>query len=139
MIEKECSGCKTIKPLEQFYIARKKSVAGRQAWCKGCAAKAQKAHRMKHPGRAYQVTRKSILKNRFGMTEAHYAVKLAAQGFACAICKKPASAEAKRLAIDHCHTSGKVRGLLCVKCNRGLGLFNDDAARLVAAAAYVLG
>ena len=57
------------------------------------------------------------------------------QGGICAICrKKPAKGT---LVIDHSHNDGKVRGLLCTKCNAGLGLFGDDSDRLVSAARYL--
>lgn len=51
----------------------------------------------------------------------------------CAICHK----KMIKVNIDHCHATGKVRGLLCPECNRGLGLFYDDANRLISAAEYL--
>lgn len=53
----------------------------------------------------------------------------------CNICKKPSMG--KSLALDHCHRSGKIRGLLCTKCNIGLGMFEDDPERLKAAIEYL--
>jgi len=55
----------------------------------------------------------------------------------CAICNKEDLS--KRLAIDHCHTTGKVRGLLCSKCNRGLGYFDDNTGLLKKAISYLNG
>lgn len=54
----------------------------------------------------------------------------------CAICERPPR-EGRRLAIDHCHSSGRVRDLLCEDCNRALGMFGEDSARMESAIAYV--
>lgn len=58
-----------------------------------------------------------------------------AQGGVCAICEQPEPK--KRLAVDHDHTTGAVRALLCSKCNVALGLMSDDPARLRVAAHYL--
>lgn len=63
----------------------------------------------------------------------------------CAICGEPEKSTdgrsnvKKKLAIDHCHTSGKIRGLLCGRCNQGLGYFKDDPKRMEAAIHYLEG
>jgi hypothetical protein len=61
---------------------------------------------------------------------------LDAQNGVCAICKEPCPT-GKWLAVDHCHTTNAVRGLLCTKCNMGIGLFNDSVERLEATIAYL--
>ncbi len=53
----------------------------------------------------------------------------------CAICKKPD--RSRRLSVDHCHETDKVRGLLCRECNAGLGYFQDDSETLRGAADYL--
>ena len=63
-----------------------------------------------------------------------YRRMLSKQNGACAICKQVSQ---ETLAIDHCHTTGKVRGLLCRKCNTGLGNYDDEPSRLREAAAYL--
>ena len=70
---------------------------------------------------------------RYGLTVDDYRAILARQENACAICRKPGP----RLYIDHCHASGKVRGLLCPKCNTGLGCYGDDPNLTAAATAYL--
>ncbi len=56
------------------------------------------------------------------------------QGGACAICRKPSQVA---LSIDHCHSTGRVRGLLCYKCNFGIGSYGDDPTLVRAAIAYL--
>lgn len=77
------------------------------------------------------------------MSEAEYERRLALQGGVCAICGKQEmslgrSGELKKLAKDHCHTTGEWRGLLCGKCNKALGLFGDDPATLRRAIDYLV-
>jgi hypothetical protein len=81
------------------------------------------------------------LKKAFGISIADYAQMSEAQAGLCAICQRPErqmrNDKLKWLAVDHCHDSNVVRGLLCSDCNRGLGTFGDDPARLRAAADYI--
>lgn len=72
---------------------------------------------------------------RFGLTLGQYAHLLATQNAACAICGR-LDAD-KRLAVDHCHATGRVRGLLCQNCNQALGKMQDAPERLRAAASYL--
>lgn len=65
------------------------------------------------------------------------AALLAKQNGRCAICGTTEVEYGKALSMDHCHTAGAVRGLLCNPCNMGLGCFRDDPERLVAAARYL--
>jgi hypothetical protein len=55
----------------------------------------------------------------------------------CAICSKAAPENGKQLGLDHCHKTGKIRGLLCDTCNLGLGYFRDNPGLLRAAAQYL--
>jgi hypothetical protein len=80
--------------------------------------------------------RKSHLKRKYGLTPDDYDAMLAAQRGGCAICGAPAP-EGQSLHVDHCHDSGAVRGLLCFRCNAGLGQFDHDSERLARAASYL--
>jgi hypothetical protein len=64
-----------------------------------------------------------------------YDAMLGRQGGVCKICRKPAL---KRLCLDHDHANGWIRGLLCHKCNTGVGLFDDDIGRILRAAVYLV-
>ena len=74
------------------------------------------------------------LKRTYGISLEDYARLLARQGGVCAICLRQPP---KRLCIDHCHATAKVRGLLCRTFNAGLGFYRDYAALMTAAAAYL--
>jgi hypothetical protein len=81
------------------------------------------------------------LKRHYGMTAAEYAARHEDQAGICAICKRPETTmtrgRLRRLAVDHCHSGGHVRALLCTGCNTGLGGFNDDPAILRSAIVYL--
>jgi len=72
------------------------------------------------------------------MTLDEYNALLLAQGAACALCLAPQTSGA-RLCIDHCHDTGKVRGLLCATCNSAIGLLGDTAERVQRAVEYLRG
>jgi hypothetical protein len=79
---------------------------------------------------------------RYGLEPGQYDAMRAAQDDRCAICQRPetrlaSNGKPKLLSVDHCHASGRVRELLCVGCNVGLGGFEDDVDLLRAAIAYL--
>jgi hypothetical protein len=73
---------------------------------------------------------------RYGISLAEYDALLARQGGVCAICRRRQSPRAK-LCVDHCHLTGRMRGLLCRRCNLALGHLGDDQRTLIAALAYL--
>jgi hypothetical protein len=80
------------------------------------------------------------LKNTYGLTLDEYYELVRKQKGLCAICGgKPnvVKGKSKRLNIDHNHSTGKVRGLLCNKCNNGIGCFNDNTKNIAAAISYL--
>ncbi|ERR1700677_3375205 len=87
--------------------------------------------------------RRHSLKKTFGISLEQFNMMLEQQNGVCAICKQPETAKngwnskTRFLAVDHCHSTGKIRGLLCTQCNQGLGNFRDDAARMKAAIHYL--
>ena len=71
-----------------------------------------------------------------GVSRAQFDALFARQGHVCAICNR-APSTSKATHLDHCHTSGKIRGVLCASCNKGLGHFRDDPTLIRAAARYL--
>lgn len=74
---------------------------------------------------------------RYNLTPEKFNALYEQQAGKCKICDKEESLP-RMLAIDHCHKTGHVRGLLCQKCNTGLGMFGDNPKRLLTAAKYLL-
>lgn len=82
-----------------------------------------------------QTRRTTILKNRYGITEDDYFKMFEKQSGSCAICKNPSSIQ--HLDIDHNYDTGRVRGLLCNNCNRGLEHLQDSVLILESAISYL--
>lgn len=106
---KTCTHCKQEKRLDQFPLRQK---GGRkQSYCKSCGDDLRWARN---------------LKNRFGITPEDYDRMYNAQSGRCGICGTHQCETGRRFAVDHCHHTGIVRGLLCFACNVGIGKLNDD-------------
>lgn len=82
-------------------------------------------------------TRKYKLASRYGISVEQYEDMLKEQDNSCKICGKHEDEELHSLAVDHCHDTGKVRSLLCMSCNTGLGLFKDNKELLIKAQDYL--
>lgn len=144
--EKLCCVCKTVRPIGDFRIKamRHKSdphKADRLDYrCRECHATACRRYMLTDRG---QLAKKTGRLNRYGITIADYDRMSADQEGRCPICGESDFPIDKRtgkkyeLAVDHCHATGKVRSLLCPKCNNGLGCFRDRPDLLHAAIAYL--
>jgi Recombination endonuclease VII len=126
---KRCPRCRDWKPFEDF--PRNRSTKdGRQAYCKPCYTVVIREHKT----RRYGSERNFKLQHRYGIDEATFDRLFADQGGRCAICRRR-----KAKHVDHCHSSQRIRGLLCVKCNNGLGKFEDDISLMQTAIDYLEG
>lgn len=139
--EKYCSRCYTTKPLSEFTVRKTGPRKGHpMSYCKPCRVLRQKQN---YNNDTYQrIVRPYQLRSKYGMSVEEYASLLETQGFVCAICGTDDGASAKgskTFAVDHCHKTGAVRGLLCNNCNRCLGLLKDDISVLEAAIRYLKG
>lgn len=136
---KICTKCKVEKPLSEFHKWAS-TTDGYQYNCKACKA----AYRKKLDQQPHNLerTRAYHFKYKYGITVEQYDDMLAAQGGVCAICKQPErhksrSGKITPLAVDHCHSTGRIRGLLCHYCNVSLGAMNDSIERLESAIDYL--
>ena len=98
---------------------------------------------LKHRDKTTKAQRVYSLKRKFNLSIEDYNKMLEEQNHTCAICQKPEIVIDKRagklreLAVDHCHTTGKIRGLLCYNCNRGIGHLQDSVELLQRACSYL--
>ena len=131
---KRCTWCKRTKHINLFYKRnnRKNGITSR---CGECINKIERDKYKPGMMRPYDI------KKLYGITQNDYINILIKQDYKCAICKKPESEVTKKhkkfLCIDHNHIDKKVRGLLCDKCNRGLGLMCDNTEILHNAIIYL--
>lgn len=118
----------------RYREANKESVAAsKKRWAQSAPVKAKAAT---PEGKLTQ--RDYSLRSRYGITLADFDAMLADQGGVCAICLSPDPRDRRGVFhVDHCHTSGAVRGLLCYPCNVSLGGFSDDPVRLQSAIDYL--
>ena len=130
-----CSCCKKDLPSDDFYPDKSRS-SGLASKCRPCNAKKSLEWRANNPKAAAVHARRKEMKAKYGLTLEDYDELLESQGGVCAICNKP-SHNYRRLAVDHDHETGAIRGLLCDKCNRGLGYFKDNRTTLLKAIEYL--
>lgn len=135
--QKTCSRCGFMKPTAEFSPNPHRR-DGRYPYCKPCkAAYMRERYEKNREQEAEKDYRRRI--TRYGITPEAYDTLLREQAGLCAICgtDDPGTGRTGRMAIDHDHETGLVRGLLCGPCNRAIGLLGDDPQRLLSAAAYL--
>lgn len=160
-----CTRCGEWQGLEQFYMQSPRVLASgklekvrRHPHCSTCHKERCRAWRKAHPGRMASAARdlyerseacrlskrNSRYKRIYGITLADFDRMVEEQGGRCALCDGPPCASRfkrsteARFHVDHCHKTGKVRALLCYKCNAGIALLNDDPNLMKRAAIYVV-
>jgi hypothetical protein len=139
---KHCARCDTWRPPSEFH-AHRGNWDSLHAYCKPCMASISNARYVRERIRLLTIAaawrkanpekRKAIaLRAKFGLEIPEYRRLLEAQDNLCAICKRTAE-----LHVDHCHSTNRIRGLLCMPCNTAIGHLGDDPDRIRAAASYV--
>lgn len=136
-----CEACKAAG--SEYFKSRKRvvlpagderhgTVTGYSNWsCRCEACKAAMSEYMKPR------SRNNALMHKYGMSEAEFEGRLAAQGGVCASCGDPEDEDKRRFHVDHDHTTGEIRGILCHGCNVSLGHLKDDISRITSLANYL--
>ena len=146
---KVCAKCKTRKPASRF-SQDKARTDGLYSYCKECKAAMTRSYNEKNRedvrGRqrarnktpqGRRATRSNNLKAKFGISVQEFDQRFRAQDRCCAICKRRRKTKEKSFALDHNHSTGSLRGILCHSCNRALGLADENTRLLRAAIKYL--
>ena len=120
-----CMTCDVEKHITEFYM-RDKKTGRRHSACKECDKARVKARHQENPER----TRNNDLKRNYGITLQEHQEMYENQNGRCAICQKEGDGKWKKLCVDHDHETGKVRQLLCRRCNMVLGQVYDNISLL---------
>lgn len=133
-----CIDCPSVPSPERQKIYRKQYVKRNKDKVKAYMNNWNKENRKINP----EYYANSMLKYLYGITGLQRQEMEVKQNGVCAICKKPESVlnrrnEVRALSVDHSHVSGKVRGLLCTRCNQAIGLFKEDPETFLQAYKYL--
>lgn len=129
----KCVDCGEIKPITEFYSDKTKT-SGHKSYCKECASK--RAVKFKK-AKGSDYSKDIRLKSTYGISLEEYNRMFQQQEGCCAICGTHQSNVHRSLAVDHDHRTGKVRALLCHKCNAALGNVNDSIDILKEMISYI--
>ena len=144
---KTCTKCGEAKQESEFH-KRKHGKGGLCSWCKGCQKIIDAGKYLKYANRQKETKkewyknnshkiREYHLKHNYNLTPQEYEEMLNNQKGCCAICGTTFCSTGRRFSVDHCHTTGKVLGLLCNICNTLLGKAKDDIEILKKAISYL--
>jgi hypothetical protein len=129
-----CCKCDSVKSVNDF-CKNKTTYNGLSTYCKPCGRLLCRASgstpNVKRARKAW------ALKKKFGISISEYEEMIIKQENRCAICGKTEKENKTKLSVDHNHITGRVRGLLCVSCNNGLGRFFDNTEYLSKAITYL--
>ena len=138
---RKCNNCGveayTRDDLEGF-VVHKNYKYNRRNICKACDAYRVGIHiKGLEPKVIKERRRNAQYKAYYGITLLEYNIMLEKQDNCCYICNTHEDTHIKNLFVDHCHSTGKVRGLLCSNCNAGLGMFKDNTKLMENAIKYL--
>lgn len=141
-MHRTCKTCKKDKPYSEYH----RNGAHLRPACKECSAKRRRRYYRQTRAKSRQASREHYAQNReklntatvarrYGLKPQQYLHLLASSNYSCQVCGvRPPKAQ---LHLDHCHSTGEVRGILCRGCNHALGNVKDNHSTLEKLAAYL--
>lgn len=136
---KTCTKCGVEKTIDEFSIGKKGNGATQnvvyKSQCKTCNSTQARQWYDDNKSRANENRRRFHLMSAYGLTVERFNAMVSQQNGVCAIC---GGKDDERLHVDHDHETGAIRGLLCNRCNRAIGLFGDDPVVMRRAIAYLM-
>jgi ferredoxin-like protein FixX len=132
MLIKACTCCRHFFGKEFFYKERR-NVDGLTSSCRKCRNKEALKWQQANP----ESKRNTHLKAKFNITVKQFNEMLQLQNFCCAICMSPTPKGRGTFHVDHCHETGKIRGILCHDCNTGIGKLGDSLESIKKAVSYL--
>ena len=139
---KKCSRCGKLLEDSEFYVQKSGRYKGKlTSWCKKCCSKHSAERYKNNIEKCREEHRNWANKNKdkVAFTKAKSAYGITKEEYDSPIRKCQICGSEEKLVIDHSHQSGKIRGMLCQNCNKGLGFFKDNPVLLERASDYVLG
>lgn len=133
---KRCPKCMDIKPFADFSSVKIR-LDGCKDRCRACDRIQRNSLTPEEDLRVKERNKCNRLRRRFGVSLVEYRRMSKEQKDLCAICENPEKTKNRSLAVDHCHRTGKIRGLLCTSCNPAIGALGDSPELLRKAAAYI--
>jgi hypothetical protein len=136
VLTKQCSKCKKVKSLSSFHKDERNKDKKRSN-CIDCDKQASKKWKENNKEHIAEYNTHYKREYTYGLSKEAYLSLLDKQDYKCAICNTDQSKLSRKLVVDHCHTSNKVRGLLCSHCNVGIGMLKESEDNLMAAIQYL--
>lgn len=138
-MDKKCSKCQIVKPATAGFFPLRNKKKQLSSWCRKCHSQ-QSTIRNRRSPEARAAARLRTLKSRRGINLDQYNTMLLRQDGQCAICstrETNAKGTKERFCVDHDHITGKIRGLLCFRCNTAIGLLRDSSSFAQKAVEYL--
>jgi len=146
---KKCTKCGKVKLLCEFHKHKNHSKDGLHSWCKSCKSILRNKNyyqsnkiKLALKRKQYYKTHKQEAKNNYLLLKYNISLKQYNDMFnkqqgCCIVCGRHQSECVHTLVVDHCHLTGKIRGLLCNRCNLVIGFIKDNSKLAIAIANYL--